>query len=56
MDFLIVCLSVTLSDYRPDFRALTAKVISTASAVLHAPVQMCFGALYCVGVTSLKYK
>lgn len=30
-----------------DVHDLTLKVISTASAVLHAPVQVCLGALHC---------
>ena len=36
-----------------DIRDLDQKVISTASAVLHAPVQVCLGALHyaCVSVT-----
>ena len=36
-----------------DVRDLDQKVISTASAVLHAPVQVCLGALHyaCVSVT-----
>jgi len=36
-----------------DVHNLTAKVISTASAVLHAPVQMCLGALHCTSCVSV---